>query len=100
MRVCRVPTCPAEAVAETTVCGIHRFAQIATKEVWSQGNRALDLSCESRRRKFRKGDWIYVDEPLRHVRCEPPTVRVTRQALMESPKPLLDVGNDAPVDRR
>lgn len=104
-RPCGVPECPAWAEVGGATCGPHRDARLAkalgiAKDAGGHGGKC----CITCRRRFAETDWVYRQILRRanvrktgeqfghaHVRCEPVTQRLSRKAIKESPKPLLEV---------
>lgn len=105
MKPCEVPECPAFAEVGRETCGPHRDARLArelkiAKDAEGHGGK----SCIKCKRLFRETDWVYRQMLRRanirktgeqfghaHVRCESPTPRLSKKAIKESPKPLLEV---------
>lgn len=109
---CAVTNCPAFASGRRKTCDPHRDAVLAKELHIAQdvegrgGNR-----CMTCRRKFKREDYVFREswphpsrkEPERkghkHVACEPPTARLSKQKERDSVKPLLEVADDIAADR-
>ncbi len=110
---CEVVDCPAFAEVGRATCGPHRDARLAkvlhiAKDVEGRGGKRC-IACGQ---TFTETDWVWkalrprknVKKPgdfygHEHVACEPKTSKLSRKAIRESVKPLLEVADDAERDR-
>lgn len=107
-RACEIPNCPALAARGRKTCDPHRDARTAeelrlAKDFTGKGGK----HCQRCRRKFAKEDYVNRAPVARknvgkhadqfgyvHVSCEPAAPRVSKKALRESEKPLLEAFTD------
>lgn len=99
---CLIENCPAMVSGRNVTCEIHRHARLAKEIGVSQRSDGKGgARCLSCRRIFKEADWVEKEPTFvrgnkssthgyKHVSCEPPTARLSKRKMRESPKPLLD----------
>lgn len=110
---CEVIDCPALAEVGRATCGPHKDARLAKALHIAKDSKGLGgKRCISCKRTFTETDWVWKTLKRRttikkagdhfgheHVQCEPPTLKLSRKAIRESAKPLLEVSDDIARDR-
>jgi hypothetical protein len=103
--VCDVPSCLALVVRGSRTCPLHRLARLANELHVARVSGTGGQRCLACRRYFQPTDYVETTsrpKPVRkgkpamthgyqHVSCEPPTTRVSKRKIRESPKPLLEI---------
>lgn len=112
---CEVPNCPAFAESRRKTCGPHRDARTAKDlKICKDSDGHGGKSCLSCRRRFAEDDYVFKTPKKRenvrkpgdqfgyaHVCCDPPSPRLSKKAIRESEKPLLEAYiDDVIADRR
>ena len=83
-----VKGCPALSAPYRRYCTAHLRASTV------KGLGIAQRACKKCRRTFKATDYILTEPGVsgyQHVRCEPPSQRLSKRAQKEAVKPLLDV---------